>query len=110
MERKNSVILCMTIAVIAFLLIGVFLGYLIPRDVHTQVIEASGKYVTYFDEMQKYYYPFNETDNVTMLFHGRVLLINHTIPNELGMRFFNIGFDNDGFPKYIAQYRDNRTK
>ncbi|MCX6822285.1 MAG: hypothetical protein NTW30_05930 [Candidatus Aenigmarchaeota archaeon] len=106
MDTKHKI--AVVIVVLGIFVIGFTAGYLVPRDVHIQVLEASGKYVAFFDEMQEYCYPFNETDNVTMFSHGTMLLINHTTPNEDGMHFFNIGFDSDGFPIYITQYRDSR--
>lgn len=103
MTKTAKSALGLTIALIFIL--GLVLGYLIPRDIRVEVIEASGKYVTFHDEMKEYFFPFNQTDNVTMFMHGDMLNINHTVPNEFGIPFFELGFDNDGFVRYITQKR-----
>lgn len=92
--------------VIVMFIVGIVIGYFVPRDVHLQVIEASGKYVSQFKMIKEYTHPFNETDNVTMFFHGSTLIINHTTPDEYGIRFFNIGFNGDGFITYVTQLRE----
>jgi len=102
MEKKDRTI---SLLICLIFLLGLIVGYAFPRDVHTQVIEASERYIAYHQGMQTYLYPFNETDNVTVLLHGNKIVINHTVPNELGIRFFNIGFDNDGFFTYVTQLR-----
>jgi hypothetical protein len=33
------------------------------------------------------------------------MMIDHTVPNEQGMRYFNLGFDDKGFFTYITQLR-----
>jgi hypothetical protein len=92
--------------VIVVFIVGLGIGYLYPRDVHIQVNEASGKYVNYFNIIKQCLFPFNETDNVTTVFHGHALLINHTTPNKMGIPNFEIGFDDNGFIKYITERRE----
>jgi hypothetical protein len=103
---KKRQLITTTLVMISVLAIGLCTGYAIPRDVKVQVIEASGIYVSYYDNMIKYVHPYNNTDNVTMLFHGNTLKIDHTYPDPYGMRYFTIGFDNNGFIKYILQLRE----
>jgi len=94
------------ISVVLMFALGLAIGYLTPRDVRVQVIEASGKYVNYFNMMNDYIHPFNETDNITMFYHGSTLIINHTTPNEYGIRFFDVGFDGNGYITYVTQLRE----
>jgi hypothetical protein len=104
-DKKDIKIIRSVIFVSLVLFLGGVLGYLLPRDVHIQVIEESGKYVVYYDTMQEYLLPFNETDNVTISIHGNCMLIDHVVANEQGMRYFDIGYDDEGFFLYITQLR-----
>lgn len=106
MVKKYNKIVAVVIVLVSFFVTGFTTGYLIPRDVHTQVIEASGEYVQYYDTIQDYLMPFNETDNVTVFIQNGIMMINHTFPNYQGMRFFNIGYREDGFFVYINQLRE----
>lgn len=106
MDKK---IVGIAISMVLLLIAGIGIGhYFFPdRDVIIkEVMEESGNYVHYFDTMQEYFNPFNETDDVTAYWNGSQLYIHHTVPNNLGLHYFHIIFDENGFMTNIEQWRD----
>jgi hypothetical protein len=105
MRLKRRELAC--ICVIISLSVGLVIGYYIPRDVRIQVIDVSGKYVYYHAIMKENLFPFSEADNVSVSISGHIMKINHTVPNNMGIVYFNIGFDNNWFVVWINQLRDS---
>jgi len=94
------------ITIILIFIVGLTIGYMIPRDVRIQVIKESGDYARHFEIIKEYMYPYNETDNVSMNISNNIITIRHTVPNEYGMLNVEIGIKDDGFFDYITQWKD----
>ena len=96
------------VSIIIVLFVGIIIGhYVIPSTYVKQLVEEeSGKYVNYFDTMQDFFKPFDETDNVTAHWGSDQLYMLHSVPSERDMYHFHFGFDEEGFIEYIEQWRD----
>jgi len=107
MEQKNKIRICIVLMAV-FLLVGIGIGYYILPNTYIieRIEQESGKYVNYFEIMNEYLYPFNETDNVSAYLVENNLYFNHKVPSDRGLYYFHFGLDDEGFIKYIAQWRD----
>ena len=107
-KKSTKIILCIVITSL-FLISGILIGqHVFPNKqiIIQQVRDESSKYVFYFDIINEYLYPFNETDNVTAHMYDDNLHIDHTVPNQRGMSYFTLILDDEGFIKNIEQRRD----
>lgn len=108
LKKSIKIILCIVIASLIFMS-GISIGqHVFPNReiIIQQVRDESSKYIFYFDIINEYLYPFNETDNVTAHIYDKNLHIDHTVPNQRGMSYFTLIPDNEGFIRNIEQRRD----
>ena len=109
----KTILTTVAILIIVSLLTGISLGrYVFPDEkvIVEQVEIESGKYVRFFDIVHDYFYPYNETDNVSIFITGKHIYINHEIPSFRGMPYFHLGLDEEGYFKYITEWRDKMVE
>ena len=107
MEDKESRKKIWALVAVSLFLVGLLVGYYVmPKDLKTEIRKLNGDYMDYFDLMQESLKPYNETDKVTSYIDGNNIYINHTVPNEHGMKYICLYRDDGGFIIRISQWRD----
>jgi hypothetical protein len=106
--EKNNILVIVLIVIMSLIVGGAIGSFLFPQKDTKKIMDDECKeyyirYERFTEAIQDHLLPFNETDNVTATMQGNVLKIDHTVPNERGLKYIDIGFTEDGFYKYISQ-------
>ena len=107
MKKETKKIIIFTIL---FFIVGMSIGLLIPGKENIRLIredcnELCNDYISYTTTLQSYLLPYNETDIVNATISGNIIRISHTVTNEYGLKKVEMGFNEEGFIKYITQWK-----
>ena len=97
--------------IILFFIIGMSIGLLIPKQENIRLIredcnELYNKYISFTTTLQDHLFPYNETDIVNATISGNIIRVSHTVTNEYGLKEIEMGFSEEGFIRYITQWKE----
>ena len=97
--------------IVLFFIVGMSIGLLIPKQENIRLIredcnELCSKYISFTTTLQDYLLPYNETDIVNATISGNIIRVSHTVTNEYGLKEVEMGFSEEGFIRYITQWKE----
>ena len=108
MKKETQKIIAFTVL---FFIVGISIGLIIPEKENIRLIredcnELYSKYISFTTTFQDYLLPYNETDIVNVTISGNIIRASHSITNEYGLKEVEMGFSEEGFIRYITQWKE----